>query len=124
MTTRVPAISEAAPARERDWWKLATLILCTAVSLSVFLVPMEISAAAYKALAVTVWMILLWIFAPIDHAITGLAGCVLYWVTGAVNFETAFSGYSRDTPWFLFGAIIFGSVAAQTGLARRLAYSV
>src|SRR5437867_784866 len=125
MTTRVPAISEAAaPASARDWWKLATLILCTVVSLCVFLVPMQISAEAYKALAVTVWMILLWIFAPIDHAITGLAGCVFYWMTGAVNFETAFSGFSRDTPWFLFGAIIFGSVAVETGLARRLAYSV
>src|SRR5438094_1772778 len=103
---------------------LAMLILCTALSLTVFLAPMDISPSAYKALAVTVWMILLWIFAPIDHAITGLAGCVLYWVTGAVDFQTAFSGFSRDTPWFLFGAIIFGSVAAQTGLARRLAYSV
>src|SRR5205809_3007703 len=81
MTIRVPSISEAAAtASARRWPELAMFLLCTAVSLSVFLVPMEISAAAYKALAVTVWMILLWIFAPIDHAITGLAGCVLYWV--------------------------------------------
>lgn len=125
MTTHAPSISEAAtPARVNDWSKLATLILCSAASLSVFLLPMEISAAAYKALAVTVWMILLWIFSPVDHSITGLAGCFLYWASGAVNVETAFSGFSRDTPWFLFGAIIFGSMAAQTGLARRLAYSV
>ena len=99
-------------------------ILCTVAALSVFLLPMDISSAAYKALAITVWMILLWIFASIDHSIVGLAGCFLYWVSGAVNFESAFSGFSRDTPWFLFGAIIFGSMAAQTGLARRLAYSV
>ena len=107
-----------------DRSKLATLILCTALSAGVFLFPMEISAPAQKALAVSVWMILLWIFSPIDHAITGVAGCGLYWMTGAANFETAFSGFSRDTAWFLFGAIIFGTMAAQTGLARRLAYSV
>src|SRR5262245_43340362 len=99
-------------------------ILCTVAALSVFMLPMDISPAAYKALAITMWMILLWIFTSIDHAVVGLAGCVLYWVSGAVSFESAFSGFSRDTPWFLFGAIIFGSVAAQTGLARRLAYSV
>jgi len=28
----------------------------------------------------------------------GPAGCVLYWSPGAVNFDTAFSGFSRDTP--------------------------
>lgn len=101
-----------------------TSLLCIAVSLSVFLLPLEMSAEAYKALAITVWMVLFWIFSPIDHAITGLIGCFLYWATGAVNFETAFSGFRQDTPWFLFGAIMLGNVAAQTGLARRLAYSV
>src|SRR5438093_3524418 len=101
-----------------------TALVCIAVSLSVFLLPMQMSPAAYKALAITVWMVLFWIFSPLDHAFTGLAGCFLYWASGAVNFETAFSGFSQDTPWFLFGAIILGSVAAQTGLARRLAYSV
>src|SRR5438477_2575434 len=101
-----------------------TAVLCTVAALSVFLIPIEISPAAFKALAITIWMILFWIFSPIDHAITGFAGCFLYWATGAVSFETAFSGFSQDTPWFLFGAIILGTVAAQTGLARRLAYSV
>src|SRR5438128_11645775 len=103
---------------------LVTALVCIAISLSVFLLPMQMSPAAYKALAITIWMVLFWIFSPIDHAITGFAGCFLYWSTGAVSFETAFSGFSQDTPWFLFGAIILGTMAAQTGLARRLAYSV
>jgi len=103
---------------------LVTALVCIAISLSVFLLPMQMSPAAYKALAITIWMVLFWIFSPIDHAITGFAGCFLYWATGAVNFETAFSGFSQDTPWFLLGAIILGTMAAQTGLARRMAYSV
>jgi solute carrier family 13 (sodium-dependent dicarboxylate transporter), member 2/3/5 len=101
-----------------------TAILCIVAALSVFLMPIEVSPAAFKALAITVWMVLFWIFSPVDHAITGLVGCFLYWATGAVNFETAFSGFSQDTPWFLFGALIFGAMAAETGLALRLAYSV
>ena len=103
---------------------LITASLYTAAALGVFLIPVQMPPAAYKALAITVGMVLFWIFSPVDYAITGLAGCFLYWASGAVNFETAFSGFSQDTPWFLFGAIILGSVAAQTGLARRLAYSV
>jgi di/tricarboxylate transporter len=101
-----------------------TAFLCTIAALSVFLIPIEVSPAAFKALAITVWMVLFWIFSPVDHAITGIVGCFLYWATGAVNFDIAFSGFSQDTPWFLFGAIIFGAMAAQTGLALRLAYSV
>src|SRR2546423_14972848 len=101
-----------------------TALVCIAISLSVLLLPMQMSPAAYKALAITIGMVLFWIFSPIDHAITGLVGCFLYWATGAVNFETAFSGFSQDTSWFLFGAIIFGTMATQTGLALRLAYSV
>jgi anion transporter len=80
--------------------------------------------AASKALAISVGMVLFWIFLPVDHAVTGLIGCFLYWATGAVNFETAFNGFAQDTPWFLYGAIILGTVVARTGLARRLAYSV
>jgi solute carrier family 13 (sodium-dependent dicarboxylate transporter), member 2/3/5 len=99
-------------------------LLCIAASVSVFFLPLDMSTEASKALAITVWMVLFWIFSPIDHAITGFVGCFLYWASGAVKFETAFSGLSQDTPWFLFGAIIFGTMAASTGLARRLAYSV
>src|SRR6266850_6243366 len=103
---------------------LISTTLCTAAALGVFLIPMDMSPQAYKALAITVWMVLLWIFSPIDHSITGLAGCFLYWASGAVSFETAFSGFSQDTPWFLYGAIILGTMVARTGLARRLAFSV
>src|SRR5882762_6529265 len=89
---------------------LISTTLCTAAALGVFLIPMDMSPQAYKALAITVWMVLLWIFSPIDHSITSLAGCFLYWASGAVSFETAFSGFSQDTPWFLFGAVILASI--------------
>jgi len=99
-------------------------LLCVVASFTVFFMPIELSPEGFKALAITVGMVLFWIFSPIDHAVTGFIGCFLYWATGAVNFESAFSGFATDTPWFLLGAIIFGTMAAQTGFARRLAYSV
>lgn len=120
------AVSETHPVAEEKpgYRKVLAAAASVALALSVFLIPMEISPAAYKALSITVGMVLFWIFNPIDHAVTGIIGCFLYWATGCVEFETAFSGFSRDTPWFLFGALIFGAMAHRTGLARRLAYKV
>src|SRR5262249_5041551 len=43
---------------------------------------------------------------------------------GVVSFEQAFSGFANDTPWFLMGAILFGTMASKSGLARRLAYTI
>src|SRR5262249_20211716 len=41
-----------------------------------------------------------------------------------VSFDSAFSGFANDTPWFLMGAILFGTMASKSGLAKRLAYLV
>jgi len=62
-----------------------------------------------QALAITSGWSCFWIFSagsiypiPASPAASLLA-------SGAVSFETAFSGFSQDTPWFLFGAIILGT---------------
>jgi anion transporter len=127
-----PAASRATQQRLRQWIQgrevgvkdVLTPLLCVAVPLSILFLPLQISPAAAKALAISLGMVLFWIFLPIEHAIVGMIGCFLYWATGCVNFETAFNGFAQDTPWFLYGAIILGTVAARTGLARRLAYLV
>jgi anion transporter len=59
-----------------------------------------------------------------EFALTGLIGCFLFWALGVVRFPVAFSGFANDTPWFLFGALLLGTVAARSGIARRLAYFV
>jgi solute carrier family 13 (sodium-dependent dicarboxylate transporter), member 2/3/5 len=110
--------------REFRMSKLLTLFLCAGLPLAIALLPLQMSPAAGKALAISAGMILFWIFVPLDHAVTGLMGCFLYWATGTVKVETAFNGFAQDTPWFLYGAIILGATVARTGLARRLAYSV
>ncbi len=69
-------------------------------------------------------MIVAWIAEPLDHAVTGLIGCYLFWALRVVKFEMAFSGFADDTTWFLFGAVLFGMMATKSGLARRLAYGV
>jgi sodium-dependent dicarboxylate transporter 2/3/5 len=36
----------------------------------------------------------------------------------------AFGGFATETPWFCFGALLFGMMASKSGLAARLAYVV
>ena len=104
--------------------KILGSILTVAVPVVLWFAPLNFDSTSKHALAVAAFMIVAWITEPIPHALTGLVGCYLFWVLGVVKFEVAFSGFADQTPWFLFGAGLFGMMATKTGLARRLAYMV
>src|SRR2546427_1467256 len=72
----------------------------------------------------TSFMIIAWVTEAIEFAVAGLIGCYLFWALRVVPFDVAFRGFATDTPWFLFGAILFGTMATKTGLARRIAFLV
>jgi len=99
-------------------------ILSILVPAAVWFAPLNFDVTARHALGVSAFMIFAWITEPIPHALTGLIGCYLFWVLKVVKFDVAFSGFADQTPWFLFGAGLFGMMATKTGLARRLAYLV
>jgi anion transporter len=86
--------------------------------------PLPLPETPKHALAVAFFMIVAWITEAIPHALTGIIGCYLFWVLKVVPFESAFSGFADQTPWFLFGAGLIGMMATKSGLARRLAYIV
>src|SRR5262249_42585956 len=86
--------------------------------------PSELEPKAQHAIAITMFMILGWATEIMDHGLTGLIGCYLFWALGVVRFDIAFSGFADDTPWFLLGAILFGTMASKSGLAKRLAYLI
>src|SRR5262245_44503316 len=86
--------------------------------------PLNLEPKAQRAIAVTLFMILAWATEIMDHGLTGLIGCYLFWALKIVPFDVAFSGFANDTPWFLMGAILFGTMASKSGLATRLAYLV
>jgi anion transporter len=107
-----------------SWPTLIGRILCVAIPVTLWFAPLPLDPAAQKAIAVASFMIVAWITHALDHALTGLIGCYLFWALGVVRVETAFSGFSHSTPWFLFGAVLFGTMATKSGLGRRLAYLV
>lgn len=95
--------------------------LCVVVPLLLWFAPLGIEPRAQHGLAVASFMILAWITEVTDYAVSGLIGCYLFWALGVVPFGVAFRGFATDTAWFLFGAILFGAMAAKTGIGRRIA---
>jgi len=99
-------------------------VLCLSVPIILWFAPLDIDARTKHGLAIGSFMILAWMTEAIDYALAGFIGCYLYWALGVVPFAVAFSGFATDTPWFLFGAALFGAMATKTGLARRIAFLV
>jgi sodium-dependent dicarboxylate transporter 2/3/5 len=111
----------ALPRASLSVWKAVPTV---AVPVALWFLPLHLEPQAQHAIAITVFMILAWATEVLDHGLTGLIGCYLFWALGVVKFDVAFSGFADDTPWFLMGAILFGTMASKSGLARRLAYLV
>jgi anion transporter len=96
-------------------------IAATGIPIALWFAPLDLDPTPQHALAIASFIIIAWITHALDHALTGLIGCYLFWALGVVKVETAFSGFAHSTPWFLFGAILFGMMATKSGLARRVA---
>jgi sodium-dependent dicarboxylate transporter 2/3/5 len=99
-------------------------ILSVLVPLIIWFAPLPLELETKHCFAIVGFMIVAWITRAMEFALTGLIGCFLFWALGVVRFPVAFSGFANDTPWFLFGALLLGTVAARSGIARRLAYFV
>jgi sodium-dependent dicarboxylate transporter 2/3/5 len=102
----------------------AARALCVAVPIVVWFAPLAIEPQTQQGLAIAAFMLVAWMTEAMEYALTGLIGCYLFWALGVVPFAIAFSGFATDTPWFLFGAALFGAMATKTGLARRIALVV
>jgi len=117
---RKEPVSVPSPAAS-SWIKLSATL---AIPAALWFFPLHLNPRAQHAIAIAFFMILAWATEVMDHGLTGLIGCYLFWALGVARFDVAFSGFADDTPWFLMGAILFGTMAAKSGLARRLAYLV
>lgn len=122
-------IQTAAPLAESiesraAWRGVAGGLLTVAVPVALWFAPLSLEPRVQHALAITSFMIVAWITETMDHALTGMIGCYLFWALRIVKIDVAFSGFADDTAWFLFGAVMFGTMATKSGLARRLAYLV
>ena len=107
-----------------NWRKQIGAVLMIAVPLAIWFAPLNLDATPKHAIAIALFMIIGWATDALEHGLVGLIGCYLFWALGVVKVDVAFSGFADDTAWFIVGAMLFGAMAAKTGLARRLAYLI
>lgn len=86
--------------------------------------PLPLEPPAQHALAISALMVIFWIVEPVPHAVTGLLGCWLFWALEVVPEQTVFSGFTSEAPWFLLGALFIAAMVTESGLARRIAYTM
>ena len=114
---------EKAAAR-RDVKRFFYVVISVAGAVVAYFLPLTLSPVGHRALAVTVFILLMWVTEAVPLAVTGLLGCWLYWVFGGLSPAKAFAGFHNDSPWFVLGGILLGLMADTTGLAKRIAYNI
>src|SRR5262245_18166618 len=122
LATRSPATAEVETrVTQRQWCGLVGAPLLLIV---LWFAPTHESAEAKHAIAIAALMIVLWATGAVDHAVAGFIDVFLFWAMGVAEFDRAFSGFSNETPWFLLGAILIGTMANKSGMAQRIAYTL
>ncbi|MBZ5612309.1 MAG: anion permease [Acidobacteriia bacterium] len=96
----------------------------TVLPAAVWFAPLHLAARTQHAIAISLFLVISWAFEALDPGLTGLIGCYLFWALGVTGVDVAFGGFADDPAWFLLGAILFGTLATKSGLARRIAYAV
>jgi len=99
-------------------------LLGIVVPIVLWFAPLPLARPAHEAIAIASSLIIGWITEALDPALIGLIGCFLFWALKVASFQTAFSGFLDTTTWFMYGAILLGTMASKSGLARRLAYMI
>ena len=86
--------------------------------------PLGLVPRAQATFAIVAFMLVYWLTEPLEHGITALIGCYVFWAFEVVPFPIAFSGFVSTSPWFVFGALLMGEAVSRTGLAKRVGYTV
>src|ERR1700732_2272894 len=115
--TAIPLPGIATPSI--SWRKQIGAVLMIALPLGIWFAPLNLDATPKHAIAIALFMIIAWATDALEHGLAGLIGCYLVWALGVGKVDVAFSGFADDTAWFVVGAMLFGTMAAKTGLARR-----
>jgi solute carrier family 13 (sodium-dependent dicarboxylate transporter), member 2/3/5 len=108
----------------RRWARTAGAAFAFATLVVLWFAPLDVDPRAQRAIAIAGGLVVLWATEPIAHATAAAIGLLAFWVAGTSAWPVLASGFLNESVWFLFGALVIGTMASQTGLAKRLAYSV
>lgn len=103
------------------WLRQAVTVL---VPIAIWFAPLDLAPQTQHGLAIMAFMVIGWIVEVTEYAITGLVGCFLFWALGVAKIDVAFSGFADSTSWFIFAALLLGTMSSKTGIAARIANAV
>jgi solute carrier family 13 (sodium-dependent dicarboxylate transporter), member 2/3/5 len=99
-----------------------SLLLGPIAGLVLWWLPLGLDPVAHRAIAIVGLMLVYWMTEALDHGLTALVGCLLFWLLHVAPPAVAFSGFATPTPWFMLGGLLIGQAVRETGLAKRLGY--
>jgi len=97
-----------------------------AISTIVFLVlyfmpnPLDMTLTQWRLIALTTWLVLLWIFEVFDPAIAGLTYLGLVLMLGLAPADMALAGFAAPISWMMFCLMIWITGFSKTGLGKRI----
>src|SRR3970040_946481 len=66
--------------------RVASATLTALIPLVIWFAPLGMDRKVQGVLAITSFLIIAWMTQVLDHTLTGLIGCYLYWALGLVTF--------------------------------------
>lgn len=97
---------------------------CLAIAIGVAVASMtppdSMTPQAMWALGIIAWAVTCWIFEVAPDYVVAIAMCTALALFKCVPFKTAFSSFSDNTWWLLFGALGMGCAVSKSGLLKRL----
>jgi len=101
------------------------LLSATVLFLAVlFLLPEGIGWPARSTIAIMVYALVLWAFAPIPIGLTAVFVLVLLLLLKPVDMETVFSGFASPAIFLIIGGMMMAIGVNHTLLIRRMTYSL
>ena len=84
-TQAAPASLTATFEDKNAWLTWTGRILAVVIPVALWFAPLSLDPRVQHALAITSFMIVAWITEALDHALTGLIGCYLFWALGTMR---------------------------------------
>src|SRR5437667_12801228 len=85
-------------------------VLGPLAGLALWFAPIQLEPVAHQTLAIVAFMIVYWITEPIDHGITAMIGCFLFWALHIAEFRPPFPVSAKARRGFYLAPFRWGKV--------------
>lgn len=96
------------------------LFLAVAASLTIGLVPSDLSASARLALAVSIVALIGWVLTPLPETLVALAAALVFVLAGVLPAERLYATLGTELVWLLIAAFVIAAAVRECGLVERL----